>query len=237
MTYTGDDATSGSEVHWYVGGTQATETKTVSASDVSAGYIALAKKAEYGSVMVKKGTALVFATEYSGATGTGTATDTSGTLSFKLASMTADDVLTITYLDISTKTLTEVAMCQNVKVAFKTDSLSEDVHGQVLKVKKTGATDATATLEHLEYTSTFLENFFGDCVTDASGNKKYSTKYTGTQKGNLIGKRQTTAGVINKKFFLNGAEPTNIGKDFPASGMYKDSLDLNIDDYEEWESV
>jgi hypothetical protein len=237
MTYTGSDATAGSEVHWYVGGTQASETKTVAAGDVSAGYIALAKKAEYGSVIVKNGSTVVYATEYSGATGTGAATDTSGTQSIKLASMQANDVLTITYLDISTKTLSEVAMCQNVKVSFKMDSISEDVHGQVNKVKKTGATDATATLEHLDYTSAFLETFFGDSVSDASGNMKYTTKYTGAQKGNLVGKRRTTAGVIDKKYFLNGAEPTNIGKDFPASGMYKDSLDLNIDDYEEWEAA
>lgn len=237
MTYTGTDATAGSEVHWYYGGTQKKESKTTVAGDASAGYIALAAKAEYGSVQMTMNGTPVFATEYSDASGNTKATEASGTLSIKYTGIAAGQSLEIDYLDIATLTLSEVAMAQGVKVSFKIDEITEDVHGQVMKLKKTGATDGTATLDHLDYTAMFLETFFGDAVQDASGNTKYSTKFVGTHKGNLIGKKYNTALAVVKKYFLFGAQPTGVDKDFPSSGMYKDSLSLAIDDYMEWEAA
>jgi len=237
MTYTGSDATAGSEVHWYYGGTQTTDTQTTDATDNSNQYIALSKKAEFGSVQMTKDGTPIFATEYSDASGNTLATDSSGTLSIKYTGLAASQALVIDFLDISSVTLSEVAMCQDVKVSFKLDEITESVHGQVMKLKKTGATDGTASLEHLDYTAAFLETFFGDTVADASGNMKYSTKYIGAHKGNLIGKRLDASLAVTKKYFIYGAQPTTVDKDFPNSGMYKDSLSLGIDDYMEWESV
>jgi hypothetical protein len=75
-------------------------------------------------------------------------------------------------------------------------------------------------------------------VTDASGNKIYTTKYTGSKKvGAVVGKKQTTSGVITRKYFLYGVQCTKLDKDFPASGMYTDSLTLTIDEYSEWEAA
>jgi len=236
--YTGDDATAGSEVHWYFGGTQASESKTVSSGDASAGYIALAAKAEQGSVIITVNGAVTGCVGYSDASGNTIATDTSGVLSIKYTDITNGQVLAISYLDISTSTLSEVAMCQDVSTSWDISEISEDVHGQVNQVKKTGTTNQTADLKSLDYTSDFLAGFFGDTTTDASGNKLYTTRYTGSKKvGAIVGKRQTTAGVINKKYFMYGAQCTKLGKDFPANGMYADSLTITVDEYSEWEAV
>ena len=238
MTYTGDDATAGSEVHWYFGGVQASESVTIDATDVSNGYIALNAKAEHGSIVLKVDSAVTGCVGYSDASGTTLATNTSGVLSIKYTGITLGQVLSISYLDISTTTLTEVAMCQDVSTSWDINEISEDVHGQVNQVKKTGTANQTADLKNLDYTADFLAAFFGDAVADASGNKIYTTRYTGTKKvGAVVGKRQTTAGVINKKYFLYGVQCTKLGKDFPANGMYKDSLTLTVDEYSEWEAA
>jgi len=237
-TYTGDDATAGSEVHWYFGGTQASESITVSSTDVSNGYIALEAKAEQGSIVLKVGSLVTGCVGYSDAAGATLATDTSGVLSIKYTGMAESDALSISYLDISTTTLSEVAMCQDVSTSWDINELSEDVHGQVNQVKKTGTTNQTADLKSLDYTADFLAAFFGDTATDASGNKIYTTKYTGSKKvGAVVGKRQTTAGVVTKKYFLYGVQCTKLGKDFPANGMYKDSLSITVDEYSEWEAA
>jgi len=238
MTYTGDDATAGSEVHWYFGGVQASESVTIDATDVSNGYIALNAKAEHGSIVLKVDSAVTGCVGYSDASGNTLATNTSGVLSIKYTGITLGQVLSISYLDISTTTLTEVAMCQDVSTSWDINEISEDVHGQVNQVKKTGTANQTADLKNLDYTADFLAAFFGDAVADASGNKIYTTRYTGTKKvGAVVGKRQTTAGVINKKYFLYGVQCTKLGKDFPANGMYKDSLTLTVDEYSEWEAA
>lgn len=237
-TYTGDDATAGSEVHWYKGGTQASESITVDSTDVSNGYIALNAKAEQGSIVLKVGTVVTMATQYSDAAGVTEATDTSGVLSISYSGMAESDVLDISYLDISTAELSEIAMCQDVSTSWDVKELTEDVHGQVNQVSKTGTTNQTADLKSLDYTADFVAAFFGDTATDASGNKVYTTKYTGSKKvGAVVGKRQTTAGIVNKKYFMYGVQCTKLGKDFPANGMYKDSLTFTVDEYSEWEAA
>lgn len=237
-TYTGDDATAGSEVHWYFGGVQASESITVDSTDVSSGYIALNAKAEHGSIVLKVDSVVTGCVGYSDAAGTTLSTDTSGVLSIKYTGLTLGQVLSISYLDISTTTLSEVAMCQDVSTSWDIDELTEDVHGQVNQVKKTGTISQTADLKSLDYTTGFFASFFGDIATDASGNKIYTTKYTGSKKvGAVVGKRQTHAGVVTKKYFLYGVQCTKLDKDFPASGMYTDSLTLTIDEYSEWEAA
>lgn len=238
MTYTGDDATAGSEVHWYFGGTQASEAVTTDGTDESNGYIALAAKAEHGSIVITVDGTVTGCVGYSDASGNTLATNTSGVLSIKYTGLVSGQVLAISYLDISTTTLSEVAMCQDVSTSWDINEITEDVHGQVNQVKKTGTTNQTAELSAIDYTSAFLAAFFGDAVTDASGNTVYTTKYTGSKKvGAIVGKRQTTSGVINKKYFLYGVQCTSLGKDFPANGMYKDSVSLTVDEYSEWESA
>jgi hypothetical protein len=78
----------------------------------------------------------------------------------------------------------------------------------------------------------------GDYVTDASGNKNFTTRYTGSKTvGAMVGKKKNTSGAIIGYFFVYGCQLTGYDLDFPASGMYKDSLSLTCADYSKFELV
>lgn len=91
MTVSGSDIPAGPEVKWYAGATLASESLTLAAGDITAGYKALGKKAEYGSVIVSKGGVKVDFTEVA-ADGTTAATEANGTHAIKFSGLTASDV-------------------------------------------------------------------------------------------------------------------------------------------------
>jgi hypothetical protein len=123
-------------------------------------------------------------------------------------------------------------------MSSKIAELSEDVHGQVNKVKKTGSTDLTATMEAIHYNASFVSALCGDYVADASGNMNFTTRFTGSKTiGAMVGKKRDTDGSISGYFFVYGCQLTGYDLDFPAAGMYKDSLKLTCADYSKFEMV
>lgn len=234
--YTGDDTTHGKSVVWYMGGVVASETITITEADVTATYKALEAKAEWGSIFLKVGSTITAPVQYAGATGGELATDSSGVLSISYAGMAADDVVTISYLDISTTALSEVAMSQDVKTSWKAEETSETVHGQANKIKMTGAVEQTADIAKIMYTQDFIAAFMGDQVSDAAGNKFWTTKYNAFKKvGALVGIKTDTSGAVEYKWFLYGVEPSSADEEFANSGFYKQSLSLNVDDHSEFQ--
>lgn len=237
VDYTGDDTTQGEEVKWYRGGAQKTETITVTETDVTNTYIALAAKAEFASVQLKVGDIFTACEEYSDTAGAVAATDDTGTQSIKYTGIEADQVLTIYYLDISEIPLTHVAMSRGVKPSWSSDTKKVAVDGQKNKIKASGAMEETANLEAVYYNQSLVTAFCGTQVTDANGDSKWSTKYEGFKKvGALVGKR-TRLGVIDRKWFLYGVQPESMDKDFPTEDFYKESFKLLVDDHLEWQKA
>lgn len=236
--YSGTDTTQGKEVKWYWGGAQATETVTVDGTDVSNGYIALAAKAEYGSVQLSVDGTFTGCVEYSDTAGATLATDSAGTQSIKYTGIAESQVLTIYYLDISATTLSQVAMCKDVKTSWKADTKKEPVQGQSNKIQVSGVMEQTATLNSLYYNQTLLNAFCGDQVTDASGNKRWSSKHNAfSEVGALVGKKEDSSGNVVKKWFLYGVTAEGMDMEFNTDDFYKKSFTLLVDDFMEYEPV
>lgn len=233
MTVVGTDIPQGQEVKWFIGGVQKTETKTVTAGDVTAGYLALAKKAEYGSVIITVNGVVTACLEKTAA-GAAAASETTGTNTISYTNMTAADEVVMYYLDIETTPLTQVAACKDVKTSISADEKSTAIHGQANKIKVIGAIEQEAELEELHYNQSFIAACIGDQVTGspATGMSKLTTKYSGMKKiGAMVGKRYNTSGAITYKWILYGAQVKGIDKDFPTDDMYKDSIKVSVDDY------
>lgn len=238
----GTDIPAGQEVKWYAGSTVATETKTLAAGDITAGYIALAKKAEYGSVIVTKLGVLVTGITEMQTGGTLAATETSGTnvIKFTSSGLIATDVIAIQYIDIETSALVQIAACLDVKTSFSADVKTEAIHGQANKLIRVGAVEQEAELEEFQYSQDFVALLIGDQLTGnpATGMNKLTTKAHGMKKiGCLVGKRYSTAGVVLYKWFLIGCQTKEVGKEFPTEEMYKDSMKFSIDEYLEVDLV
>lgn len=235
VEYNGDDATHGKNVKWYQGGSQKTETKTLTGTDESNGYIALAAKAEYGSVQLKVDGVFTACDQFSDVAGVTPATDAAGVQSIEYSGLAEDDEVVLYYLDITTD-IVQVGICKDVKSSWSADSTKEVVHGQSNKLTISGVMEQTAELEALYYNQTLVNSFCGDQVTDTAGNKQFSTKYSAFSKiGALVGIKTDGSGNVTKKWFLYGCEPDGMDKEFPADGLYSESFKLNVDDYCEFE--
>ena len=223
----GSDIPSGDEVTFYYGGTQITAESCVE----TAGVITLAKTAEYGSVMVVtalgvKSTTMLELNE----AGDGEATEALGT--FKVQTSAAGtDTLYAYYIDIETSVLVELFACQDVASDMSMDTKVAEVHGQITKLKKTGATDRTVTLSELDYSDAFIGAIFGDYVdaSPAAGDKKWNDNHSGVTKlGCLVGK-QYVAGVLTKKYILVGCQVSKIGSKFPTADYYAKDMEFLVD--------
>jgi hypothetical protein len=228
-TYSGSDVTMGKQVSWYVGGLQASETKTTTSET----FIALAKKADWGSVILQVDGVITGCVEYSDASGNTLATDATGTMSIKYTGIASGQSLVIKYLDIATTVLTQVAMCQDVKSGIKADTKSDAVMGQATKITTTGITEQDISFDAFYYNAALIGAVLGDLVTDASGNIKFTTEYTAFKKiGAMVGKKYDTDKVtVLEKWFLNGLQIDSFDLEFSTDDKFKDSVSGSVDYY------
>ncbi len=232
-TYSGTDVTMGKEVSWYIGGVQAVETKSTVAGDVTAGCIALAKKADWGSVILKVNGVFTGCVEYADASGNTIATDATGTMSIKYTGIAAGQTVVIKYLDIATTPLSQVAMCQDVKSGIKADSKSDAVMGQATKITTTGITEQDISFDAFYYNAALIGAVLGDLIADASGNVKFTTEFTAFKKiGAMVGKKYDADHVtVLEKWFLNGVQIDSFDLEFSTEDKFQDSVKGSVDNY------
>ncbi len=228
-TIVGTDIPTGDEVKWYMGGATATLMQE-NLTEV-AGMITLTKKAEFGSVFVVDSnndpTSLM--TEFQ-SDGTTPATETSGTNKVKTSAAGTASV-TAYYVDIETTALAQVMACKDVSTSLEVDTKETSVHGQVQKLKKTGAATRTASLEEVDYNDDLIAALFGDQVSGspASGDKKWTDNFTAVKKISALIGKQTQSGTLKKKYFLMGCQCTKIEHSFPAEDYYAKSMEFLVD--------
>lgn len=230
----GSDIPSGDEVTWYYGGTQITAEACVE----TAGVITLAKTAEYGSVFVvdSLGDPTTQMLELNEA-GDGEASEALGT--FKVQTSAAGEATVYAYyVDIETSSLVELFACQDVKSSMSMDTKVAEVHGQITKLKKTGATDRTVTLTELDYSDAFIGAIFGDYVSDspASGDKKWNDNHQGVTKIACLVGKQYVAGVLARKYILIGCQVSKLDSNFPTADYYAKDMEFLVDYFQsvEW---
>jgi len=223
----GSDIPSGDEVTWYYGGVQITAEACVE----EAGVITLAKTAEYGSVFVVDANGVPTAQMLElNAAGDGEASEDLGT--FKVQTSDAGTATVYAYyVNIEDSALVELFACQDVKSSMSMDTKVAEVHGQITKLKKTGATDRTVTLTELDYGDDFPAAIFGDYVADspASGDTKWNDNHTGVRKIACLVGKQYQAGVLAKKYFLIGCQVSKLDSNFPTADYYARDIEFLVD--------
>ncbi len=228
----------GKEVKWYHGGSLVQASYTITATDVVATKFALpsATKAEFGSVWVEKGGVALAITEYAGANGANLATDATGTTHAGYTGMTANDVVTVTYIELGTKGLTHIATSQGVKTSTTATTLSQAIDGADKKIQRTMSRETTADITELIYSPAFIGAVLGDAVettiTDGSDTvktTKWSDITTGFKKiGALVGKRYVGSN-LTKKYILLGCETTKYDGTFPTESYYTRAFSFAVD--------
>lgn len=216
---------------WYAGGVAATETKTIASGDVTANGVALAGKADYGSVI---GTVNGVATPIVECLTdkTAMASETGGCSFVTYAGITATDVLVVYYISIGVTALTHVASCQDVKCTSKADVKKAAVHGQANKLSTVGSVESSADMAELYYNQAFVALCLGDIISGSptTGMTKWTNKTSGMHKiGALVGKRINSAGTVIYKWFLTGAQANEVSGDFPTEDFYKRSMKFDVD--------
>ena len=230
----GSDIPVGQLVKWFSGGQIRTQTVTLSAGDVSAGYLALTYKADYGSVVLTVNGVSKACTEKT-ALGAAPASEVLGTNSIAYASMTAADVAVFYYVDITTGPLAQIGAALDLKTSISADTKVAGIHGQGSKLKVVLANNQDAQLEQFEYNQAFLTLVLGDTLTrtPATGMSKLSTKVTGLKKLPVMVGIQFDASFTTVLYiwYLYGAQLTAIDISYPAEDMYKDSMKFLVDNY------
>lgn len=237
MKIKSEEIPTGKEVKWYQGGTLVQESRTITAADVTATKIALNGNAEYGSVWLEKDGKPVAAEEFAGTDGADPATDATGTTHVGYAGITADDVVTITYIDITDTPLTHIATSQGVTTSTTATTLSQAVDGAGKKITRTMSRETTADISELIYSPAFVAAVIGDSVETevdpGDGVKVKRTKWsdisTGFKKiGGLVGKRYV-GNTLTKKYILMGCEATKYDGAFPTETYYSRSFSFSVD--------
>lgn len=228
----------GKEVKWYHGGSLVQASYTITAADATATKFALpsATKAEFGSVWVEKGGVALAITEYAGTNGANLATDATGTTHAGYAGMVANDVVTVTYIELGTKGLTHIATSQGVKTSTTATTLSQAIDGADKKIQRTMSRETTADITELIYSPAFIGAVLGDAVettiTDGSDTvktTKWSDITTGFKKiGALVGKRYVGSN-LTKKYILLGCETTKYDGTFPTESYYTRAFSFAVD--------
>jgi len=226
-----EDIPTGKEVRWYHGGVLTQESHTITAGEVTAKKFPLTKKAEYGSVWLEKNGVPLVGTEYAGTEGANPATDTTGTTHVGYTGITADDVVTVTYIDIETTALAHIATSQGVKTSTSATTISSAIDGAAKKLTKTLSLEKTADITELIYNSAFVAAILGDAVTGspAAGKSKWSDITTGFKKiGALVGKRYVGSTLV-EKYILMGCEATKYDGNFPTETHYNRAFSFKVD--------
>lgn len=220
------DLSTGPEVRWYAGGVIAQETTTGTLA--KAGYT-LAKTADYGLlVMTADGVQINY---------TSTGTESAGMDSVTAPVATADAaVVDIYYVDTETTGLTHISSAEDFKSSSKADTEKKAVHGQKNKINIVGVTEHSGSFSQLMVTKALKALFVGDVTTGPkSGEGVWSNKTSAFHKvGCLVGKKYNSLGAITKKWGLIGVSFNSHDMDFPATGVYTDSFNVDIDWLLEW---
>jgi hypothetical protein len=220
------DLTRGPEVRWYAGGVIAQETTTGTLA--KAGYT-LAKTADYGLlIVVADGVQINY---------TSTGSETAGMDQITVAAGVADAaVVDIYYVDTETTGLTHISSAEDFKSSSKADTEKKSVHGQKNKINIVGTTEHSGSFSQLMVTKELKELFVGSTTTGPkSGEGVWSNKVSAFHKvGCLVGKKYNELGTITKKWGLMGVSFNSHDQDFPVTGVYTDSFNVDIDWLLEW---
>jgi hypothetical protein len=156
-----------------------------------------------------------------------------GTLSFKYTGLAANQSIEFSYVDIATTALSQVAMCQDVKSGIKADTKKDAIMGQSTKLTTSGVIEQDLSFDAFYYNSALIAAVLGDEVTDASGNKKFTTEYNAFKKlGCMVGKKYDTDKVTAlEKWFLYGVTFNSFDLDFKTDDKFVDSLKADVDSY------
>lgn len=223
-----NDLSRGPEVRWYAGGVLAQETTTGTLA--KAGYT-LAHTADYGLAIV---------------TADGVQIDYTSTASTELLGMdiitvaagVADAaVIDIYYVDTETTGLTHIASAEDFKSSSKADTEKKAVHGQKNKINIIGTTEHSGSFSQLMVTKELKAMFVGaKTAGPKSGESTWSNKVSAFHKiGCLVGKKyDESTGAITKKWALMGVSFNSHDQDFPTTGVYADSFNVDIDWLMEW---
>lgn len=236
MTIVGSDIPTGNEVKWWMGGAEATLITAEALVADASGNITLSKDAEFGGVFVVDAsddpTEDIIELQTDGVTA---ATEVSHTKIVGLNVATPADASGNTYyayyLDVETTDLVQVMACKDVSTSMEIDTVETEVHGQVQKLKKTGAANRTVSLEEVDYDVNLVKAIFGDSHANSpsTGKTKWIDNFTGVKKiGALVGVR-TVSGTIKKKWFLMGCQVTSLEHSFPTADYYAKSLEFMVD--------
>ena len=221
------DLSTGPEVRWYAGGIIAQETTTGTLA--KAGYT-LAHTADYGlAVVTADGVQIPYTSTAS--------TEVLGMDIITVAAGVADAaVVDIYYVDIETTGLTHISSAEDFKSSSKADTEKKAVHGQKNKINIVGVTEHSGSFSQLMVTKALKALFVGDVTTGPkSGEGVWSNKTSAFHKvGCLVGKKYNSLGVITKKWGLIGVSFNSHDQDFPATGVYTDSFNVDIDWLLEW---
>lgn len=233
-----EEIPTGKEVKWYHGGTMKQVSYTITAGDVSAAKFALpdATKAEFGSVWIERDGIALAPTEYSGTGGANAATETTGTTHAAYTGMTADDKITVTYVELGSDSLTHIATSQGVRTSTSATTLSVAIDGTDKKIQRTMSRETTADITELIYNEKFVGAVLGDTVEtshtvgqDTIKVNRWSDITSGFKKiGALVGKRYVGAKLV-KKYILLGCETTKYDGAFPTETYYSRAFSFAVD--------
>ena len=227
----GTDIPQGPEVKWYQGGVAVVVNHTVTAPEASAGGFALDENAEFGSIVGTVNGNVKSFLEYTTSTSV-PASEAAGCGFVGYAAIAESDVVVLYYVGNETVTLTQIASCKDVKCDSVASTKTAAVHGQATKLNTVGALSNTADLEEFYYSQEFVTAIMGDQISNspASGKEKWTNKTHGVRKiGALVGKRVNTLNQVIYKWFLIGAQATDVSGSFMTEDMYTRSMKFMID--------
>ena len=236
MTIVGSDIPTGDEVKWYIGGASGTQITAEALVADASGNIDLGKTAEFGSVFVvdSNDDPTEDIIEYQ-ADGSTAATEALGCEVVGLDVATPADASGNTYyayyVDIETTALSQVMACKDVSSSLSIDTKETSVHGQIQKLKKTGAATRTVSLEEVDYNDDLVIAVFGDTHANSpsTGKEKWIDNFTGVKKISALVGKQTVSGVVTKKWFLIGCQVTSLEHNFPTEDYYAKSMEFLVD--------
>jgi len=230
VTY-GSDSPYSTDVKWYAGGTYYSESKTLG---VSPTYVAPTYQAEFGSIVITvDGVPTSIDAEYSGATGTGAATNATDTQSFDYTGIAEGDVVVMHYIrtDGAATALTHIASCMDVKMPTSADTKSQPVQGQSNELQKVGSLKTTLTLERVQYDLTLVGMACGNLFEDDDGNTKWTSAFAGFQKiGCIMGEELDADGALVRKWIAYGATCSSLDLNEPTGDFYTEALEFTVDE-------
>jgi len=224
----GADVPVGIEVRWYHGGIARQEQRTVSADEATAGFLALAYPAEYGSIVGTVNGTVRLLKQYL-ADGATRATDASGTAAVQYAGLAAGDVLRLDYIDSTAAALTHIATGSGVSTTATVDTAETAVDNRATKIRRTGAAARVASLEEIWYNDLLLAAFFGDLVTTEDDGTLWTDEYRTTKIVPVMVGKWVVNGTLRKKYFLLGCQVASIAQTLATETYYRNRFELLVE--------